>query len=386
MRERRNFASRYWYFPPLSTIQELRIISMQRPYKIGLISLAALALAALIFWFILAKSGAGKAAATAGGGRAGAPVAATVEGVIARRVTLENEALSAGTLLANEEAEIKPEITGRIVSIAFNEGQFVQQGQLLVKFFDSDLKAQLARARAQFSTLEKTLEREKALLALQGTSQQELDVLEGQFAAARADIDVVQANIAKTEIRAPFSGKTGLRTVSVGAVVSPTQVITTIQQTSSLKMDFSLPEKYSSDILLGSAVKFTIEGVSETLTAKVYAIDSKIDPSTRTLRIRAKFDNAGGKIVPGAFARVVVPLQSKTGIMIPTQAIVPQARGKSVIVAENGKAVTRFVETGVRTADQVEIVSGVAEGDTIVTKGVMFVKPQMQLNFTSVMP
>jgi membrane fusion protein (multidrug efflux system) len=357
---------------------------MQRPYKIGLISLAALALAALLFWLIRGKSVSDKA--DAGGGRAGAPLAASVEGVIARRATLANEALSAGTLLANEEAEIKPEITGRITAIAFNEGQPVQQGQLLVKFFDGDLKAQLSRARAQFSVLEKTLEREKALLALQGTSQQELDVLEGQFATARADIEVVQANIAKTEIRAPFSGKVGLRTVSVGAVVSPTQVITTIQQTSSLKMEFSLPEKYSADILVGSEVKFSVEGVRDTLTAKVYAIDAKIDPATRTLRIRAKFDNVGGKIVPGAFARVVVPLQSKSGIMVPTQAIVPQARGKSVIVAENGKAVTRFVETGVRTADQVEIVSGVAEGDTIVTKGVMFVKPQMQLNFTNVMP
>jgi membrane fusion protein (multidrug efflux system) len=356
---------------------------MQRPYKIGIISFAAFILAALLFWLIRGKSVSDKAAAR--GGRAEAPLAVSVEGVIARRTTLANEVLSAGTLLANEEAEIKPEITGRITSIAFNEGQRVQERQLLVKFFDGDLKAQLSRARAQFSVLEKTLEREKALLALQGTSQQELDVLEGQCATARADIEIVQANIAKTEIRAPFSGKVGLRTVSVGAVVSPTQVITTIQQTSSLKMEFSLPEKYSADILVGSEVKFSVEGVRDTLTAKVYAIDAKIDPATRTLRVRARFDNAGGKIMPGAFARVVVPLQSKSVIMVPTEAVVPQARGKSVIVAENGKAVMRFVETGLRTADQVEIVSGVAEGDTIVTKGVMFVKPQMQLNFTNVM-
>lgn len=325
----------------------------------------------------------GNPSASAGGSGKTPPIA--VEGVIARESIIASETLSSGTLLANEEAEIKAEITARITKINFAEGQIVQQGQLLVKLYDGDLQAQLQRVQAQYSVLQKTMEREKALLAIQGTSQQGLDIVEAQFAASRADIEVVKANIAKTEIRAPFNGKVGLRSVSVGAVVSPAQVITTLQQTSSLKMDFTLPEKYSDDIKVGATVQFNTESMPDTLKASIYALDAKIDPATRTIRVRARFDNSKGKLAPGAFAKVRVPLKQQRGIMIPTQAVIPQTRGKSVIVARDGKAAMQPIETGLRTADKVEVISGLEEGDTVVTKGVMFVKPQMMLNFTKVL-
>lgn len=321
--------------------------------------------------------------ANVGGGGKAPPMA--VEGIIARESAIASETLSSGTLLANEEAEIKAEITARITKINFAEGQNVQQGQLLVKLYDGDLQAQLQRVQAQYSVLQKTMEREKALLAIQGTSQQGLDIVEAQFAASRADIEVVKANIAKTEIRAPFNGKVGLRSLSVGAVVSPAQVITTIQQTASLKMEFSLPEKYSDDISVGSTVHFNTESVTDTLKASIYALDAKIDPATRTIRVRARFDNRKGNLAPGAFAKVRVPLKQQRGIMIPTQAVIPQTRGKSVIVARDGKATMQPIETGLRTADKVEVISGLEDGDTVVTKGVMFVKPQMPLNFTKVL-
>ncbi|MCU0427045.1 MAG: efflux RND transporter periplasmic adaptor subunit [Candidatus Kapabacteria bacterium] len=327
-------------------------------------------------------SGANSGGANSGAAGKNAPIA--VEGVIAKEVVIASETLSSGTLLANEETEIKSEITARITKINFTEGQNVQQGQLLVKLYDGDLQAQLQRVQAQYTVLQKTMEREKALLAVQGTSQQGLDVAEAQFAASSADIEVVKANIAKTEIRAPFNGKVGLRSVSVGAVVSPTQVMTTLQQTSSLKMDFSLPEKYSDDITVGSVVQFNTEGSPDTLKASIYALDAKIDPATRTIRIRARFNNSKGKLAPGAFAKVRVPLKQQRGIMIPTQAVIPQTRGKSVIVSREGKATMQPIETGLRTADKVEVISGLEDGDTIVTKGVMFVKPQMQLNFTKI--
>lgn len=335
---------------------------------------------------ILYRNHSGKSRSADGdaGRSAGKAAPMYVEGIIARKTIIPNEALSSGTLLANEEAEIKSEITGRITAINFSEGQHVKQGQLLVKLYDDDLQAQLQRAQAQCNLLGKTLEREKALLAIQGTSQQGLEVAEAQFAAARADIEIVKANIAKTEIRAPFSGTVGLRTVSIGAVVSPAHVITTLQQTSSLKIDFTLPEKYSSDVKVGSWVEFHTESLPDTLKARIYAIDAKIDPSTRTIRVRARFDNTKGKLAPGAFARVRVPLKQQYGIMIPTQAVIPQTRGKTVIVAREGRAVMQPVYTGVRTADRVEVLSGIEEGDTVVIKGMMFVKPQMQLTFTRV--
>lgn len=361
---------------------------MQRFLKPALLTIALLAVMGTIFLYQRSKSAkSDKAESTAAFAAAAAKSApALVEGIIAKETTMASEALSSGTLLANEEAEIKAEITGRITKLNFSEGQNVAQGQVLVKLYDGDLQAQLQRTQAQFGVIQKTLEREKALLAIQGTSQQGLDVIEAQFAASRADIEVVKANIFKTEIRAPFSGKVGLRTVSVGAVVSPAQVITTIQQTTSLKMDFTLPEKYSNDVKAGTMVKFTTEGRRDTMKASVYAVDAKIDPDTRTLRIRARFENANGKLSPGAFTRVSIPLRQQRGIMIPTQAIIPQTRGKSVIIARDGKAVLRPVETGLRTADKIEILHGLEEGDTIVTKGVMFVKPQMNLTFTKIVP
>lgn len=361
---------------------------MQRFLKPALITACILAALGAMYLYQRSKSAktdkSESTAANAASTAKNLPV--MVEGTIAKATMMSSEALSSGTLLANEEADIKAEITGRITKINFTEGQTVSQGQLLVKLYDGDLQAQAQRAQAQFGVLQKTLEREKALLAIQGTSQQGLDIIEAQFAASRADIEVVKANIAKTEIRAPFSGKAGLRTVSVGAVVSPAQSITTIQQTSSLKMDFTLPEKYSDDIKAGMVVDFTTESLPDTLKARVYAVDAKIDPATRTLRVRAQFDNAKGRLAPGAFTRVRIQLRQQKGIMIPTQAIIPQTRGKSVIISLGGKAVIRPVETGVRTADKVEVIHGLEEGDTVVTKGVMFVKPQMLLNFTKIVP
>ncbi len=359
---------------------------MRRFLKPALVTACILAALGAIFLYQRSQSAKSNKPESAASANAAKNAPVMVEGTIAKGVMMSSEALSSGTLLANEEAEIKAEITGRITKINFTEGQNVSQGQLLVKLYDGDLQAQCQRAQAQFGVLQKTLEREKALLAIQGTSQQGLDIIEAQFAASRADIEVVKANIAKTEIRAPFSGKAGLRTVSVGAVVSPTQSITTIQQTSSLKMDFTLPEKYSDDIKIGMNVDFTTESLHDTLRARVYAVDSKIDPATRTLRVRAQFDNSKGRLAPGAFTRVRVMLRQQRGIMVPTQAIIPQTRGKSVIIARDGKAVICPVETGSRTADKVEVIRGLEEGDTIVTKGVMFVKPQMLLNFTKIVP
>jgi membrane fusion protein (multidrug efflux system) len=312
------------------------------------------------------------------------PKAIPVEGYIARLKPLTSDAISSGTLLANEETEIKPEITGRIISIGFEEGQNVAKGALLVKLYDGDLQAQLKRAEAQKTLYERNLERNIALSKIQSNTQQDLDAAQSQLDAAKADIEVIRANLVKTEIRAAFSGKVGLRNVSVGAVVTPAQVMTNLEQSSLLKMDFTLPEKYSNDVKVGDNVRFTVESRADTMNARVYAVDSRIDPTTRTLRIRARFDNARGLLSPGAFAHVKIQLKEKRSILVPTQAIIPQTRGKSVIIAQDGKAAMRPVETGLRTADKVEIVSGLQEGDTVVTKGVMFIKPDMPLNFTVV--
>jgi membrane fusion protein (multidrug efflux system) len=348
------------------------------------VAILALILSAVLALILFQRSSASKTAKTSVPAASKAAKAVPVEGYIARFKTISSDAISSGTLIANESTEIKPEITGRIVTIGFEEGQAVSKGALLVKLYDGDLQAQLKRAEAQKTLCERNLERNIALAKIQSNTQQELDAAQSQLDAAKADIEVIKANIVKTEIRAGFSGKVGLRSVSVGAVVTPSQVMTNLEQSSTLKMDFTLPEKYSNDVKTGDNVRFTVESRPDTLLARVYATDSRIDPVTRTLRIRAHFDNARGLLSPGAFAHVNVQLKQKRSILIPTQAVIPQTRGKSVIVANDGKAAMRPVETGIRTADKVEIVSGLQEGDTVVTKGVMFVKPDMPLNFTLV--
>jgi membrane fusion protein, multidrug efflux system len=348
-----------------------------------------------------ASPSAGARSASAGG--ASGVKAIAVDGIIARSAVLSNEAISSGTLLASEATDVKSDITGRIVGIHFNEGQNVNKGQLLVKLYDADLQAQLLRAQTQRNLFEKNLERNQALAKLQSISQQEIDLTEAQLAAARADIEVVKANLAKTEIRAPFAGNVGLRNVSVGAVLTAAQTITTIQQTAQLKMDFTLPEKYSKRVRVGDVVRFTTDGSArlsvrsqdrsqgrsqdrsqDTLQASIYALDAGIEPITRTIRLRARFDNRRGMLSAGAFATVRVALEQQRGILIPTQAVIPQTRGKSVILARGGKAVLQPIETGLRTADRIEVTSGLQEGDTVVTKGVMFVKPAMQLQFNHV--
>lgn len=307
----------------------------------------------------------------------------TVEGFIIQADKLSNNVVSSGTLIANEEAELKAEITGRITGIYFNEGEIVAAGKLLVKLYDGDLQAQLKKLAVQKQIKDKTLIRQKMLLKSEGISQQEVDVTASEADAILADMEVVKSQIVKTEIRAPFFGKIGFKNLSAGTVVSPAQVITTLQQTSPLKVDFSIPEKYSLDLKIGTPIRFTTEILRDTLQAVIYALESQIDLNTRSQKIRARYDNSATALSPGTFAYVLVPLKTEDfALMIPPQAIIPQTRGKKVVVSRNGKATFVNVETGLRTENKIQIIKGLNKGDTIITKGVMFVKPDMELTFS----
>lgn len=320
-------------------------------------------------------------AAPAAGG--GPPKEMSVTGYIVKAKTLDNKIQASGSLLAYEDVELHPEVSGKIVDLNLQEGKAVSKGTLLVKLYDADLQAQLKKLQVQRVTAEKTAQRLKQLLAINGIGQQEYDNAALQLDNIDADIMITQAAIAKTEVRAPFSGVIGLKNVSLGAVISPATTIATLQQIDQLKIDFTVPEKYTDAVNVGDVIRFMVDGQDETFNGKVYAIEPKIDEATRSVKIRAQVQNSKAKLYPGAFAKIDLGLKSIEGAyMVPTQSIIPEARNKKLIVVKDGKADFRVVQTGVRSQSYIQVTDGVNEGDTIVTTAIMYVKPNMGIKVT----
>ena len=299
----------------------------------------------------------------------------TIVAFLVAEAPLTQSIESAGNLLAEEEVQLAPEISGRVVKLNFKEGQFVEEGQLLVKLADADLQAQLQKLLAQLSLAENTVDRQQKLIAVQGISQQDFELSQNQVNGLKADAAVVRAQIAKTAIYAPFSGKIGLKNISPGAYVNAGTVITSLQKSGRMKLDFSVPERYQSLIKTGDPVSFTVDGRAASFEAIVYAIEPQIAMGSRSLRVRAWYQNTT-QLLPGAFANVSLGLsEDNRAILIPTQAIIPEARNKKVVVMRGGTAQFQVVETGEREADKIQIKRGLQQGDTVVITGLMQIKP-----------
>jgi membrane fusion protein, multidrug efflux system len=326
-----------------------------------------------------AKPGGGGKAGTdgkTGGGGSGKGGPVTVTAYVVATQNLTNSVVATGSLLPNESVDIYPEVNGRIVTLNILEGRPVAKGALLVKLYDGDLQAQLLKLRAVQENNQRIEERNKQLLQRGGISQQEYDIVVTNLKSASADIEVTKAQIRRTEIYAPFSGVIGLRNVSLGAVVSPQLLIARLQQVSTLKLDFSVPERYAARITPGKTVTFTIDGTGGNFAGRIYAIEPDVDVATRSLRIRAVVADAGRRgLRPGAFAKVNLAIQENEAIVIPTQALMPQARSNQVIVVRKGKAVFQNVTTGLRDQNIIQITSGLTIGDTVATTGLLFLKP-----------
>ena len=308
-----------------------------------------------------------------------------VTGYIVSSQLLENKIYSSGTILANEEVVLHPEVSGKLVSVNFKEGNFVGKGALLAKINDADLQAQLRRLGFQLKLATEKRDRLNGLLNIQGVSQQEYDEGASQLQLISSDIDYTKAQIAKTEIRAPFAGKIGLRQISAGSYVTNATTIATIQQTNILKIDFTIPEKYADIVRIGDMVQFTVDNTPEKSFAKVFAIEPKIDAETRNITVRAICNNTHAAILPGAFARIeLVAEKKKSTIMIPTEALIPELKGKKVFVSKDGKAQPVMVQTGIRNDAQVEITSGLTEGDTLIVTGIMSLKPDAKVKIIEI--
>lgn len=308
-----------------------------------------------------------------------------VDAVIAKPSLLANQITVSGSLLAFEEVALMSEMSGRVVQINLPEGNLVKKGTLLVQLFNDDLQANLKKLQTQLEIQEKIYQRQAELLKVNGISQSDYDQTYLQVNTIKAEIEVQQSLIRKSQVLAPFDGVIGLRNISVGAQISPSTLLTTIRMEDKLKVDFSIPEKYSSEIKAGLKVKFTIYGKDTQYDATVLATEGGIDASTRNIKVRALVISKSEELVPGAFTNVQLTLgENKNAILIPTQAIIPQERNKSVIVSKKGKAHFTLVKTGVRKESMVEITDGIAIGDTIVTNGLLFLKEGVKLSFSNV--
>ena len=285
---------------------------------------------------------------------------------------LNNTIHSNGSLLGNEEVELRSETSGKITKIYFQEGTKVKKGDLLVKINDADLQAQQLKNDLKQKLAEDKEFRYRKLLEKDLTSQQEYDAVLNELNIIKADIEYTKALIDKTEIRAPFDGVVGLRSVSEGSYITPSIKIATLQSTNPIKIEFAVPQKYYSAIKAGKAIHFTLPGTGKTYSAKIYAVEPKVDPVTRTILVRALVANDKGELVPGAYTEIDVVLDEiDNAMLIPTEALVPDASGEMVYLYKNGTAHPQNVKSGIRTETDVQILSGIQQGDTVITSGIV---------------
>ena len=310
------------------------------------------------------KSGEGKAKGE--GGRAPQKVA-----TLLIKPEPFTETLSAtGSLLADEGVELQAEINGKIAAIRFREGSRVRRGDLLVKLNDSDLRAQRELAIHNLELAQLREQRIGQLVKEGIVTASDYDTAKYEVSARQDQIAITDAQIEKTEVRAPFDGVVGLRYVSEGSYVNATTRVATLQQIDRLKVNFSVPEKYAGRIRAGSRISFAIVGSDHRFSGEIYAFDPRIDAGTRTVVIRAVCENPGGLLLPGAFANVELELaRLDAAILVPAEAVIPGVSEKNVFVLVDGKATRRAVEIGTRTANQVQILSGLAAGDRLIVSG-----------------
>ncbi|MFD2519740.1 efflux RND transporter periplasmic adaptor subunit [Emticicia soli] len=323
----------------------------------------------------------GKGGAPGGGG---GPVTA-VNIFVTSFATLDNAVTSAGTVFPNEEVQLMPETAGRIVALNIKEGSRVAAGQVIAKIKDTDLQAQLKKINYQIELAKQTDARQKKLLEINAISREEYEITSNTLNTLDADKEFLEVSIDRTVIKAPFSGKISFKNVSQGAYVTPASVLATLVQTNPVKIDFTIPEKYSTQIRLGSNVKFEVEGQATSYSASIVAIDPKIDPNLRTLKVRALAQNPNDRLIPGMYVKVTLDLDISQAIMVPTEAIIPVLKGKKVYVMQNGKVAEKMVETGLRTDKSIQITSGLVSGDSLIVSGIMALKKDAPVKVKQVM-
>lgn len=298
---------------------------------------------------------------------------------------LTDEIQISGLLLPDEEVDLSFETSGKIVEINFEEGSEVKKGQLLAKVNDRQLQAQLQRLVGQLKLAEDRVFRQNALLERDAVSKEAYEQVKTDLATLNADIEMVKANIALTELRAPFDGMIGLRQISVGSYASPTTIVAKLTKISPLKVEFNVPERYANQIKKGANLTFRLEGKLDAFSAKVYALESKIDLVTHDLTIRAIYPNSNKAVMPGRYISILLKKEEMpNAIAIPTEAIVPEMGKDKVFLYKSGKAQPVDVSIGIRTASEVQILRGLQMGDTILTSGTLQLRTGLPITLDNI--
>ena len=322
-------------------------------------------------------------------GPAGAPQPGSqvlpVEAVVVKPTSFDKKLVVTGSILANESIEVKSEVSGKIQGIYFTEGQAVKKGDILIKIHDDELLAQLEKQKYNKKLNEDNEFRQRKLMEKEAISQEEYDNALNRLNTTAADIRVLEAQLAKTTICAPFNGYIGFRYVSEGAYISPSLVMATLYNLNPAKIEFSIPAKHASKVSVKSRIYFTIESDTAQISGEVYAVEPQIDASTRTLKIRALTPNPRGKMLPGQFVTIQLVLEHlEKAIMVPTESVVPEQDGNKVFVLETGKAKSVRVTTGERTERSLEILMGIQTGDTVLTTGILQLRSGLPVKVTRI--
>lgn len=306
------------------------------------------------------------------------PSGLPVRAMVIEPADLDNRILTSGTVLPDESVELSSEASGKITAIYFREGERVRKGDLLLTINDADLQAQLQRLKYQEALLVEREFRQRILLEKEAISQEVYDRALADLNTNRAEMLMIEAQIAKTRVKAPFDGIIGLRMVSEGSYITPNMRIALLVKTQPVKIEFSIPERHAAEVKPGNNISFTIGTSADSYRAEVYAIEPIIDQSTRTLRLRALYPNQNMDVIPGSFATVELVLQTFVeAITIPTEALVPMLGTQSVYLYKNGRAEPVEVETGIRTADMIQVTAGLNHGDTLITTGILQLRKGM---------
>jgi membrane fusion protein (multidrug efflux system) len=349
-----------------------------------LLILAVVAIIAIIYFYPRWSSNTNSGPAATAGPPSGGSSELPVTVITLKKETLKNQLNVTGTIQPNESVSLRPEVSGLVTKISFKEGQYVLKGTPLLYLNDNDLQAQHQKLEFTQKLFESQENRQKQLLAREAISQVEYDIVLNQYNTTLSDLKLVEAQIQKTIVRAPFNGTLGLRQVSEGSVIGTGDEIATFVNLDPIKIEFSIPERYANLAKVGASIYFSSESTLQEVEGKVYAFEPQIDAATRTLKIRAQSSNKEGKFLPGMFVKIRFVLgEINDALMVPAESLIPELQGYKVfVVGKDQKAQERVVEIGTRTESQVQITSGLEEGDLVLTSGILQARTGSLLKIT----
>jgi len=343
----------------------------------------------LVFLFFLPKIDFGSSEnselATSGPAIAAFSSALPVSAIVMKPQQMENKIRVTGTIQPNEAVDLKSELNGLVEKIYFQEGQRVRKGDILLRLNDDETRAQLEKLTFSKKLYEDNEYRQKILLEREAISREEYEIALTELRTSEADIKLLEVQINKAQIRAPFDGIVGLRNISEGSYLTPAASIVNIYSIDPAKIEFSIPARYTGLLGVGDKIYFYLDGTIDQYEGTIYALEPLIDPTTRTLRLRATAPNKNSKILPGQFARIEVVLeQLDSALLVPSIAVTPTSDTQMVYVAKNGKAEQRFIEIGTRTDTDIQVANGLSVGDTVITSGILQLRPGIAVNITTI--